>query len=392
MQINDNKIKEIGNIPPLTPGNVINKIQTLVGTSELEKVDGIGELVDKADANQKKINPIKGTISLCCIVKNEAKNIYDFLKCWGPFVDEICMVDTGSNDETIGWAKKYCIEKNITLRIEYFEWCDDFAAARNVSLEMAEMEWLLWSDADDRIKPEAANLMRTTVVQFDNSAGGIVFNVSSKVSDNHVDEVAQLRLFKKSLGLKFEGKVHEYLTQKDGSKNIYLPKLVISHIGYLDPELLKIKRERNNRIIEANLDKPIMLYFYAKKFDSVQDPWSAMGVYLWCLKKEGVSEELKSEICYCIGRIFIRMKLWKVAIEWLEQSKEMDSRFYLAGCYDELDDFQEAKGFYSQYILIAENGIPTFGSLRKQLMPKALERLQKISAHEANHWKNFKLQ
>ncbi|MEZ6021343.1 MAG: glycosyltransferase [Planctomycetota bacterium] len=46
-------------------------------------------------------------------------------------VDEICVVDTGSTDNTID------IARNQGARVESFVWCDDFAAARNASLAMA---------------------------------------------------------------------------------------------------------------------------------------------------------------------------------------------------------------------------------------------------------------
>ena len=69
----------------------------------------------------------------------------------------------------------------------------------------------------------------------------------------------------------------------------------------------------------------------------------------------------------------------------------MDSKYYLASCHQSKENLMKAKDLYGEYILMAEQGIPTFGSLRKQLLPKALTRVQEISQGEADHWKNFKL-
>ncbi len=67
----------------------------------------------------------KPFLSLCMIVKNEGKNLERCLKSAKPYVDEIVIVDTGSQDNTLEIAAQY------GAKLDYFEWCDDFAAARN---------------------------------------------------------------------------------------------------------------------------------------------------------------------------------------------------------------------------------------------------------------------
>ena len=46
-------------------------------------------------------------ISACVITKNEEKNIVRCLNSIKDIVDEIIVVDTGSNDKTINIAEKY---------------------------------------------------------------------------------------------------------------------------------------------------------------------------------------------------------------------------------------------------------------------------------------------
>ena len=90
------------------------------------------------------------SISLCMIVKNEEDVLARCLESVRGFVDEIVIVDTGSQDRTRQVAEKY------TDKIYDFPWDDDFSAARNYGLEKATKEYCMWLDADDVILPEEA--------------------------------------------------------------------------------------------------------------------------------------------------------------------------------------------------------------------------------------------
>ena len=87
------------------------------------------------------------------IVKNEVKNLGGILSDIHGVVDEICIVDTGSSDGTIALAESF------GARIGHFPWNDDFSAARNHSLAIAQSDYLLWLDADDRIDEKDAKAL-----------------------------------------------------------------------------------------------------------------------------------------------------------------------------------------------------------------------------------------
>ena len=84
-------------------------------------------------------------ISLCMIVKNEQKNLDNCLRTVYDLVDEINIIDTGSADNTVDIASRY------TDRIFFFDWINDFSAARNFSFSKATKDYILWLDADDII-------------------------------------------------------------------------------------------------------------------------------------------------------------------------------------------------------------------------------------------------
>ncbi|MDD3115497.1 MAG: glycosyltransferase, partial [Anaerovibrio sp.] len=67
-------------------------------------------------------------ISACYIAKNEAANLARSINSLKAQVDEIVVVDTGSEDSTVTAAK------SLGARVYHYSWQDDFAAARNFAL------------------------------------------------------------------------------------------------------------------------------------------------------------------------------------------------------------------------------------------------------------------
>ena len=94
------------------------------------------------------------SLSVCIIVKDEEAVIARCLNCASKFADEIIVVDTGSTDGTVDEARKF------TEDIYFFEWCDDFSAARNYAFEQASCDFVMWLDADDVVTDENCKLIR----------------------------------------------------------------------------------------------------------------------------------------------------------------------------------------------------------------------------------------
>src|SRR6185369_17993776 len=82
-------------------------------------------------------------ISAALIVKNEEACLGRCLSSIAGAVDEIDVVDTGSEDRTKEVARRY------TDRIFDYAWRNDFAAARNYSFAQVTGDWVFWVDADD---------------------------------------------------------------------------------------------------------------------------------------------------------------------------------------------------------------------------------------------------
>ena len=97
------------------------------------------------------------TLSVCMIVKNEEKNLPRCLESIKNLADEIIVVDTGSDDNSVEIAKSY------GAKIGCFKWNNNFSDARNASLNMATKDWIFFLDADEEISKEEGIRLKNTI-------------------------------------------------------------------------------------------------------------------------------------------------------------------------------------------------------------------------------------
>jgi tetratricopeptide (TPR) repeat protein len=199
------------------------------------------------------------TLSACLIVRDEEENLEACLEALEPFVDEICVLDTGSVDRSLAVAEGF------GARTGRFEWCDDFAAARNACLELATSDWVLSVDADELLDPESASGLRTLLedkapqaylVWLDNLDGS-----RDKQGRPGLSSVAIPRLFRRRAEIRWSRPVHESVQASllaMGGGDLEHSHLRLVHHGYL-PEVVRAggKRERNLAILERRgLEEP----------------------------------------------------------------------------------------------------------------------------------------
>jgi tetratricopeptide (TPR) repeat protein len=94
------------------------------------------------------------------IVRDEASTLEECLKSAKPHVDELCILDTGSVDDTPAIARKYADKFETRLDcLDNENRMADFSLARNQSWDMAAGDWVFWIDGDD-ILEGGENLLR----------------------------------------------------------------------------------------------------------------------------------------------------------------------------------------------------------------------------------------
>ncbi len=188
------------------------------------------------------------TLSICMIVKNEAHRLAEALTNFSSFADEIVIVDTGSTDETKAIALQH------TDQVFDFPWCEDFSAARNVSISKAKGDYFLWLDADDFVDRENQAKIQALKSYFD---GKKAFYFTVKGVDSSACSLYQLRCLPRRDDLHFQGRVHERIDHcaRNAGLALGVTDIVIEHHGYRDPELVSQKVLRNLALMEKELSE-----------------------------------------------------------------------------------------------------------------------------------------
>lgn len=196
-------------------------------------------------------------ITLTMIVRNEGPKLGRCLDSVRGAVNEIVVVDTGSEDDSIVVAMKH------DARVEQIEWPGDFSAARNASLALVQTEWVLWLDADEWLVEGGAAKLRQAV-QKENASGYLLVR-RDLYPGGGFGEQHMLRLWRHHPELRFEGVIHEHLPLDtlqscfEGMK-LFTTDIAFWHDGYA-PELSPEKARRNLPLLEKELSRdPESLY------------------------------------------------------------------------------------------------------------------------------------
>lgn len=146
------------------------------------------------------------TISLCMIVKNEALVLERCLNSLQGIVDEMIIVDTGSEDQTKEIAGRY------TEHLYDFAWQDDFSAARNFSFSKATMEYIYTADADEVLdevnRKRFMDLKRALLPEID-IVQMLYCNQLTYNTTYNFDEEYRPKLYKRLRSFCWEEPVHE---------------------------------------------------------------------------------------------------------------------------------------------------------------------------------------
>ena len=223
-------------------------------------------------------------IALVTIVKNESRCIARMLESARPWVDELIVVDTGSQDNTVEIAEK------AGATVSHFEWCNDFSAARNHSLSMTKAAWRLVLDADEflvenqfvlselrKLQPEFVGLVKMENTLSVRTKRGWIKGASSTFA--YLPRLLPRGIF-------YTGLVHEQPDRSQRGMKLEMTALRAIHDGYEIDQTLK-KRGRNRGLIEmslrANREDPYLSYQYAKELLIDNEPSLALDYLILAL-------------------------------------------------------------------------------------------------------------
>lgn len=179
---------------------------------------------------------LKEEISGLIITFNEEKNIREVLECFD-FCDEVVMVDSFSTDKTVEIASEFPKVKIIKNKFE------DFTKQRNLALNAAKNDWVLFLDGDERITPKLREEIIETV-QNPNAKDAYYFYRTfflgrKKINFSGTQNDKNFRLFRKSKAHYSENKkVHETL-EVNGTVGLLKYKLL--HYSFENYDQFKSK-------------------------------------------------------------------------------------------------------------------------------------------------------
>jgi len=169
-------------------------------------------------------------VSVTIIAWNEEDRLKACLESVG-WADEIIVIDAESTDKTVQVAREF------TDKIWVRPW-PGFAAQKNFALELAEGEWILSLDADERVTQELRSRI-DAIVRADGPADGYAIprrNLfwGAWVRHGGLYPDYQLRLFRRGAGRFVDSAVHESVMVAGRVEKVAEPLLHHSYRGLDD--------------------------------------------------------------------------------------------------------------------------------------------------------------
>lgn len=187
------------------------------------------------------------TISL--LISNRLDTIPQCLDSLKPIMEaipcELILIDTSKNSEVHNLLLEY------TDQVYEFEWCNDFAKARNEGMKRASGEWFLYLDDDEWF------VETDEMIDFFQSGEYKKYAYANYIQRNFVDEdyiryedCWVSRVVRLDKNVKFVSKIHEYFTPVNNlRKDLHV---IVHHCGYVfdTPEKRDAHFKRNYLLLK----------------------------------------------------------------------------------------------------------------------------------------------
>lgn len=217
------------------------------------------------------------TLAVCMIVRDEAELLPGCLDSIAGLWDELIVVDTGSNDETVAIGDSY------GATIGKYPWNNSFANARNYAKRIAVCDWIFVIDADERLTQQVVQNIRSLiqvaeqpayVVPSRNYLSGISEEGSTRISPTYFEYDAfrtllapvshakayvltrTTRLYKNDPAYTYTGAIHNEIHRSildTGAEIGVADQVVVHHFGMMLGDQTK-KRERQIATSQRKFD------------------------------------------------------------------------------------------------------------------------------------------
>jgi glycosyltransferase involved in cell wall biosynthesis len=308
------------------------------------------------------------SICLNMIVKNESRIIQRMLQSIYPFVDSLCICDTGSTDNTVELIHQFAQEKGITNYLVYSEPFRNFEYNRTHALhkclELPTLPtYILLIDADmvlqfhpniDKEKLKhglCSSPIREAHNNNNNHATPDVYFINQ---GNDAFFYKNARMLRAALLLetekpKYTGVTHEYLDIPGTKRMVDIHKDVLFILDIGDGGAKNDKFTRDIRLLEEGLladpTNSRYMFYLANSYRDVGDWPHAAEMYRRCIASNGWVEE-RWQCHYQLGKGAMAQKNPSEAVhQWLLAYNVMPNR--LENLYELIKYYRES----SQHVL-----------------------------------------
>ncbi|AUW95055.1 hypothetical protein BXT84_14735 [Sulfobacillus thermotolerans] len=188
-------------------------------------------------------------ITVALIARNEERFIQQCLQSVHAIADDIVVIDTGSDDNTISIAQRE------GARVFSRPWPKDFARARNWALEEVKTPWTLMLDADEVLLADDIPNLLAGVTQPTADAYNLrIVSLTDRAED--LSEARVTRLFRTDPRIRWEGRIHEQIIPSIGRAGFNLGPLDVRlmHYGYLNEVMTsRDKLQRNLDLLDLSI-------------------------------------------------------------------------------------------------------------------------------------------
>jgi tetratricopeptide (TPR) repeat protein len=186
-------------------------------------------------------------LSAAMIVRDEERLLGACLSSLAAVVDEVVVVDTGSSDDSVAVAE------SLGARTHRQPWTGDFSRARNAALELARGQWILYIDADERLRP----VSRASLEGLLTGAVELAFRLLLYPFERSTP-YREYRLWRNDPRIRFRGAIHEKvvpaieaIVAAEGA-TVSDCELALDHVGYAGDQTEK--HRRNLPLLRAQLE------------------------------------------------------------------------------------------------------------------------------------------
>ena len=296
---------------------------------------GFKHYILSVNMNDKIAKQKKPHLALLMMVKNETKRLHVTLNSILDVVDSIVLYDTGSEDDTLEIAKKFSQENNIPIKIKegIFE---NFAVSRNVSIEFAEsfdyIDYALLLDCNDEL--QNPNFIHEKIKQnFNTDDNETAWLLCQEWKSETIDKYWNTRLLKLRCGWRFEGVVHEYLTNKINKDDIphKIEGTVIFQDRNVDDDKSSKRFKRDKVLLEKEYqNKPDCtrtIFYLAQTYSCLSEYQKAYDLYLKRSTYTNYAEERFNAYLRAAKLAYFNLKKpWNTCIDLYLKSYEVLER------------------------------------------------------------------